>query len=422
MAYRDEVEKIIDDVLKAKSKGKWRLEKRKSYSTPYVHAFVAVGTEEARVEQLPGIVDDIENVLAYNEHYINVAFRLGPARFEIDVPSPPTAYLYDAWPTVVSRPVNTLSYTAFFSYRRERRFDLYPCIAEPQNTHTLFTGSTGSGKSVCANAALTTLLMLNSPDVLSVVICDPNGTGFTSLEACPHVVGVAIESEDIASMLGKVHAGMNRRSKLRDPGVSSKRILVVIDEINDLFDENEEAVQYVTSIARRGRGLGINLFGIGQKMSASIPPNVQTNFTARVTGRMNSADDARRTSGDGSQAHKLPVGKGRFEFRNGPPIGTQEIIGVQSYMVEKDKTGWYAAQICDRWRGVEPHFRPGSSGSSEPVGDEDERLAVIRSMLRQNPNATPHDLDRQHLMQTGKRLNFYTAKKLLDSVKGSKMM
>lgn len=421
MAYKDDVGKIIDDVLKAKSKGKWRIEAKKSFSTPYVHAFVAIGTEEARVDQLQGFVEDIENVLAYNEMYISVAFRLGPARFEIDVPSPPTAYLADAWGTVVAQPVNNFLYTAFFRYLREKRFDVYPRISDAQNTHTLFTGSTGSGKSVCANAALTTLLMLNSPDVLSVVICDPNGTGFNHLKGCPHVVRIAVEPEEIDEALAAVHAEMNRRSSLRDPSVKSKRILVVIDEINDLFEESESAVGHVMSIARRGRGLGINLFGIGQKMSANIPPNVQTNFTARITGRMNSSDDARRTSGDNSQAHKLPVGKGRFEFRNGPPIGGQEIIGVQSYMVEEDRMDWYAGQICDRWRGIDPHYRMRSGGSTTEE-DEDERLSVVRALLRAEPKVTPHDLCKHHKAVRGKGLNYSTAKMLLEKASAARLM
>lgn len=418
MEYKGEVEKIVDEVLQAKTKGNWRLEKKRTYQTPYITAFVPIGLPEARVSQLPGVVDDIENVLAFNGHYISVTYRTGPARFEIETPNPPIAYLRDAWPTVLAQPVNEFLYNAFFRYQATKRLDMYPSIKDAKNAHTLFTGSTGSGKSVCALSALTTLLMLNSPDVLSVIICDPNGTGFTSLDGCPHIVRTAIDNEDIVEAIQGVHGEMTRRRSLRDKSVANKRILIVIDELNDQIDDNPDVVPLLAAIARRGRGLGINIFAIGQKMSAGIPTGIQTNLTARITGRMNSADDAARTSGEGSQAHKLPVSRGSFEFRNGPPIGGQEIVSVQSYMVEPERALWYTQQICERWRGIEPHYRPGNSG---PTEDEDERLAGVRAMLRASGDATPHDVCKHHEITTGKQLNFYTAKKLLESAKGKMM-
>lgn len=408
--------RIMDEALRAKSKGSFMIDEKKSYTTAHTRTYIVVGTPEARVRELPGLAEDIEAILAYNDLDYAVAYRANPARYEIDADSPPETSLRSVWDMVQKGFTDKMNLLAFFTYKgRERRL-LTPSIEPARNTHMLFAGSTGSGKTVCAQAAMATAMMMNSPAVLSFVVCDPNGTGFTFLEKCPHMGRpIAVEDEEILESVRAIHAEMNRRARLRAAPGAFGHLVLVIDEINSQFETNPEVMDLVADIARRGRSKRVHLWLIGQKMTANMPPNIRVNINARVVGRLDSAADAKITCGESSQAHKLQVEQGRFEFTNRKPYGANEIIPVFSFMVRPEDYEFYAGEIQKRWQGS------GSFTADTPltlVDHDDDLRRIAQEAMLAVPRPTPTTIVKAHKAEVGKRLNYDKAVQIWQDITG----
>lgn len=195
--------------------------------------------------------------------------------------------------------------------------------------HLLIAGTTGSGKTVCVNSLILSILMKASPDELKFVMVDPKMVELAPYNGLPHLLcPVVTESKKASAALHWVVAEMERRYRLlaelgarniiaynlKDPKEFLPYIVVVVDEFADLMvvarDEVESAV---TRLAQLSRAVGIHLILATQRPSVDVITGViKANLPARISFKVASKVDS-RTVLDMNGADKL-LGRGDLLF------------------------------------------------------------------------------------------------------------
>ncbi|HLD18243.1 MAG TPA: DNA translocase FtsK 4TM domain-containing protein [Patescibacteria group bacterium] len=190
--------------------------------------------------------------------------------------------------------------------------------------HLLVAGATGSGKSVCLNAILVSLLYENGPDDLRLILVDPKRVELTTYEGVPHLlVPPIIKTDETINALKWTVREMDRRldvlSKFKARDIASyneraeermPRIVVVIDELADLMvASGHEAETTIVRIAQMARAVGIHLILATQRPSVDVITGlIKANFPARIAFAVASQTDS-RTILDCAGAEKL-LGRG----------------------------------------------------------------------------------------------------------------
>lgn len=187
--------------------------------------------------------------------------------------------------------------------------------------HLLIAGKTGSGKSVAMNAFLCSLLWVNSPDELKLILIDPKRVELKRYDKLPHLLTPVItEPEKSVSALAWAVAEMNRRyKKLSEHGVVNLEqfnekfpdakepfIVIVIDELADLMMVAGKDVEAaVCRIAQMARAVGMHLIVATQRPSVDVVTGlIKANLPARIAFRVSSGIDS-RTIIDGVGAEDL---------------------------------------------------------------------------------------------------------------------
>lgn len=225
--------------------------------------------------------------------------------------------------------------------------------------HLLVAGSTGSGKSVCINSIITSVLLRSTPDEVRILLIDPKKVEFTPYKSIPHLVAPIItDANKAARALEVVVAEMDRRydlfaeygvknmsgySELRqkNPDIEPMPfIMVVIDELADLMlvasKKVEASIQRITQLARAA---GIHLIVATQRPSVDVITGViKSNIPSRIAFAVSSSIDS-RTILDESGAEKL-LGNGDMLYI---PIGEQNPIRVQGVYVSDEEV----ESICE---------------------------------------------------------------------------
>ncbi|MDH4330239.1 MAG: DNA translocase FtsK [Candidatus Moranbacteria bacterium] len=214
--------------------------------------------------------------------------------------------------------------------------------------HLLVAGATGTGKSVCVNTILVSLLYQNSPDDLKLILVDPKRVELSLYKGIPHLLSdVIVEnskvvnalkwavgemerryilfqetgSKDLNSYRSKVEEGMKR--KVIDPETGEKReeelekmpyIVIVIDELADLMSSHGKEVEgAIIRLAQMARAVGIHLIVSTQRPSVEVLTGlIKANITTRIALQVATQIDS-RTILDMSGAEKL-LGKGDMLF------------------------------------------------------------------------------------------------------------
>jgi S-DNA-T family DNA segregation ATPase FtsK/SpoIIIE len=179
--------------------------------------------------------------------------------------------------------------------------------------HLLVAGATGSGKSVCVNSLISSLLLFNTPDDLRLIMVDPKRVELTNYNGIPHLLApVVVEMERVVGALQWVMREMdNRYHKLAQAGCrniteyNSKisphgerklaHLVVFIDELADLMmlapDETERSI---TRLAQLARATGIHLVIATQRPSVDVVTGlIKANFPARIAFAVASGVDSR---------------------------------------------------------------------------------------------------------------------------------
>jgi len=229
--------------------------------------------------------------------------------------------------------------------------------------HLLIAGTTGSGKSVCVNGIIATMLMTCSPDDLKMIMVDPKRVELTNYNGIPHLMApVVTELERIVGVLKWVQREMDdryrrfamegarnisdyngRALKGQIKGDKLPYILVIVDELADLMmlapDETERVI---TRLAQMARATGIHIIISTQRPSVDVVTGlIKANFPARIAFAVATGVDSRVIL-DTPGAEKL-LGRGDMLFQAPDAPMPLRMQGI--YVSDKEIQG-----IVDHWR------------------------------------------------------------------------
>jgi DNA segregation ATPase FtsK/SpoIIIE-like protein len=211
--------------------------------------------------------------------------------------------------------------------------------------HLLIAGTTGSGKSVCVNSIIASLLIRNTPDTVKFIMVDPKRVELTGYNGIPHLVApVVVELERIVGVLKWVTREMDDRYK-RFSNAGARNIedynahkppeeehmpyiVVIIDELADLMMlAPEETERVITRIAALARATGIHLVIATQRPSVDVVTGlIKANFPARIAFAVAGGVDSRVIL-DQPGAERL-LGKGDMLYMSGDSPAPLRLQGV----------------------------------------------------------------------------------------------
>ena len=198
--------------------------------------------------------------------------------------------------------------------------------------HLLIAGATGSGKTVCVNTIITSLLFNSTPDEVKFIMIDPKRVELAVFNDLPHLLApVVTETKKVASTLEWVVNEMDSRYELfakagvrnidlynekfgEDPKEKLPYIVIIIDELADLMMVAQNDVEgAITRLAQLSRAVGIHIIIATQRPSVDVITGViKANFPARISFKVASKVDS-RTVLDINGADKL-LGRGDMLF------------------------------------------------------------------------------------------------------------
>ena len=249
--------------------------------------------------------------------------------------------------------------------------------------HILVAGTTGSGKSGCVNAMLSSILMRATPNEVKLVLVDPKQVELNHYDSIPHLLTPVVTSPRLAAnVLSNLIKEMEQRysimslartrnlvelNKLRESQGERPLpyILCVIDELADLMmvapSEVEDAI---IRLAQKSRAVGIHLLLATQRPSADIITGmIKANVPARIAFAVSSQTDSRVIL-DSNGAESL-LGKGDMLFR---PASEGRAARIQGAFIDESEI----ERITDHWRRQgEPELKQELLEASEPAEDEE---------------------------------------------------
>ncbi len=213
------------------------------------------------------------------------------------------------------------------------------CADMRKLTHLLVAGSTGSGKSVCLNSIILSIIYKASPEEVKIILIDPKRVEFASYEGLPHLImpQIVCDTQKAIHTLDWAVNEMERRFEVlrvarvreisefnQSPDVVSGKIkkmpylVIIVDELADLMMTGKKEVEEkVCRLAQKARAAGIHLILATQRPSVDVITGlIKSNFPSRISFAVTSAVDS-MTILDRVGAEKL-LGKGdMFYFPNG---------------------------------------------------------------------------------------------------------
>ena len=190
--------------------------------------------------------------------------------------------------------------------------------------HLLIAGTTGSGKSVCINTIILSLLYRHTPERCKFILIDPKMLELSTYEGIPHLLcPVITEAKKAASVLGWVVKEMESRYRLMTKegvrnidGYNTKHklpmpyIVVVVDEMSDLMlVAGKEIENYIQKLSQMARAAGIHIIMATQRPSVDvITGTIKANFPTRISFQVTSKIDSRTILGE--QGAEQLLGKG----------------------------------------------------------------------------------------------------------------
>jgi S-DNA-T family DNA segregation ATPase FtsK/SpoIIIE len=312
-----------------------------------------------------------------------------------------------------------------------------PVVADlARMPHLLIAGATGTGKSVCLNAIIASLLFQNTPEQLRLLMVDPKRVELTRFNGLPHLLSPALtETEKVILSLrwvlremdarykGFAAAGVrdlrgyNRRAKARHEE-QKPNIVVLVDELADLMlVAADEVERIVCRLAQMARATGIHLVIATQRPSVDVVTGlIKANFPARISFAVTSQVDSRVVL-DTPGAEKL-LGRGDMLFMQpdsakllrvqGSWVSDQEVRAlVRHWML----AGTAQPQVADQSESPTPEAPPWEGMATE-AGEEDDDglLAQAVEIVRDKQQASASFLQRQL------RVGYPRAARLIDQL------
>ena len=221
--------------------------------------------------------------------------------------------------------------------------------------HLLIAGTTGSGKSVCINTIILSLLYKHGPNKCKFILIDPKMLELSTYEGIPHLLcPVITEAKRAASVLGWVVKEMESRYRLMTrvgvrniDGYNSKHklpmpyIVVIVDEMSDLMlVAGKEIEGYIQKLSQMARAAGIHIIMATQRPSVDvITGTIKANFPTRISFQVTSKIDSRTILGE--QGAEQLLGKGDMLYMSAankivrihaPFVSENEIEKINNYL------------------------------------------------------------------------------------------
>ena len=258
--------------------------------------------------------------------------------------------------------------------------------------HLLVAGATGSGKSVCVNCIITSILMRTKPDEVKLVMVDPKKVELTMYNGIPHLLAPVVTDPKKASVaLKNIVAEMERRydvfERTKNKNIKGYNkfcetnpeypkmpyIVVIIDELADLMlvaaKEVEDSIMRITQMARAA---GIHLIVATQRPSTDVITGVvKANIPSRISFAVSSSIDS-RTILDSTGAEKL-FGKGDMLFL---PMGDNHPTRIQGAFISEEEIQKVVDFVCEQQKAQYDNslteMKNDSSSHNDGYSSEDE--------------------------------------------------
>jgi len=276
--------------------------------------------------------------------------------------------------------------------------------------HLLIAGTTGSGKSICINTIILSLLYKYTPEKLNLILIDPKMLELSAYEGIPHLLcPVITESKKATAALGWAVKEMENRYKLMTSvgvknidgyNVKHKKhmpyIVVIVDEMSDLMlVAGKEIENYIQRLSQMARAAGIHIIMATQRPSVDvITGTIKANFPTRISFQVSSKIDSRTILGE--QGAEQLLGKGDMLFMSSanrivrihaPYVSESEIEKVNSFLRSQGKPDYIdeITIIRDRDTGT----------SEETDGEKDELYNKAVEIIKAEGKASTSFLQRK---------------------------
>jgi len=276
--------------------------------------------------------------------------------------------------------------------------------------HLLIAGTTGSGKSVCINTIIVSLLYKLNPDLCKFILIDPKMLELSTYEGIPHLLTPVItDAKKATSALAWTVKEMNSRYKLMSKvgvrnidGYNAKHklkmpyIVVVVDEMSDLMlVAGKEIENYIQKLSQMARAAGIHIIMATQRPSVDvITGTIKANFPTRVSFQVSSKIDSRTILGE--QGAEQLLGKGDMLFMS----SANRIVRIHGPFVSENEIEKIVNSI--RGQGVPDYMEEitaqtsnESSSISGEDGDEDELYSQAVDIIKSEGKASTSFLQRK---------------------------
>ena len=277
--------------------------------------------------------------------------------------------------------------------------------------HLLIAGTTGSGKSVCINTIILSLLYRHTPEKCKFILIDPKMLELSAYEGIPHLLcPVITEAKKAASVLGWVVKEMESRYRLMTKegvrnidGYNSKHklpmpyIVVVVDEMSDLMlVAGKEIENYIQKLSQMARAAGIHIIMATQRPSVDvITGTIKANFPTRISFQVTSKIDSRTILGE--QGAEQLLGKGDMLFMSSankmirihaPFVSDNEIEKINNYLRSQAEPD-YVDEILNFADDKE------INENSKNQGDKDELYQTALEIIKSEGKASTSFLQRK---------------------------
>jgi len=361
---------------------------------PVVTQFEIVPAAGVKVGQIAALADDL--ALALKAPSVRIVAPIpgkGAVGVEVPNPDPEIVRLREVLESPAYRRSRALLPLAL---GRDLAGSPY-CADLSRMPHLLIAGATGSGKSVCINTIITSLIYRYTPRELRLLMIDPKMVELSVYDDLPHLRHpVVTDNQEAASILRWAVLEMNRRYELlsangcrslrefnrrvRD-GVTLRRrgssdreyegdelpyVVLLIDELADLMMTVQSEVEGpLAMLAQKARAVGLHLVIATQRPSVNVITGlIKANFPSRIAFRVASKTDS-RTILDQNGAESL-LGNGDMLFL---PPGEADPVRIQGAYLDGDETerliGWYRE-------------RAAQAAEEETSGEERDILDIVR--------------------------------------------
>jgi len=411
------------------------------HSGPVLTQFEVKPAPGVKVNQIANLADDL--ALAMKAQRIRIVAPIpGKGAVGIEVPNPHPR-------TVTMREMLESTAWGGFGGRLPlalgREIAGMPIVTDlARMPHVLIAGATGSGKSVCINSIVTSLLYRYPPDEVRFIMIDPKMLELVVYNGIPHLLHpVVVEHKHAAKALKWTVAEMERRyrllaangvrslkdfnarvksgAELRDPDADEPPrrtlpyVVVLIDELADLMlTVQQEIEEPLARLAQMARAVGIHLVLATQRPSVNVITGViKANFPSRISFQVSSKIDS-RTVLDMNGAEQL-LGNGDMLFL---PADRAEPVRIQGAYLSGDETARVVAYLKDAGErldaeAIAPPIDIIAEASELEIAALDEHDELFLAAAR---IVVEHDQGSTSLLQRRLKVGYSRAARILDQL------